>query len=243
MAKIRTVVWNEFRHEKKNAKIAEIYPKGMHAVIADALNAAGGIEATLASLDEPEHGLSEERLAGTDVLLWWGHMAHKDVQDAVVERVQNHVLAGMGIICLHSAHFSKIFRRLMGTSCSLKWREAGEREILWQTKPGHPILEGVADPMILEHTEMYGEFFDVPEPEATIFISSFAGGEVFRSGCLWARGAGKVFYFRPGHETYPIFHDKNVQRVLANAVRFVAPSRRAEIVCTHRKDIGWFEKK
>jgi len=169
MAKaIKVTVWNEYRHEKKNEAIGKIYPNGMHGAIADALNAAGGINARTATLDEPEHGLTEKVLADTDVLIWWGHMAHGEVADAVVDRVQQHVISGMGIVLLHSAHFSKIFRRLMGTTCSLKWREVGEREILWQTKPGHPILDGVPDPVIIEHTEMYGEFFDVPEPEVRL---------------------------------------------------------------------------
>ncbi len=243
MAKpIRVTVWNEYRHEKKIDSIAKIYPEGMHGTIAKCLNAAGGIRARTATLDEPDHGLTEEVLADTDVLTWWGHAAHEEVRDEIVDRVQAHVIAGMGIICLHSAHFSKIFGRLMGTTCSLKWREVAEREILWCTRPGHPIAEGLPDPILLEHTEMYGEFFDVPEPQETIFISNFAGGEVFRSGCTWRRGAGKVFYFRPGHETYPIFHDPNVQKVLVNAVRWAAPHARQEITCTHRSDIGWFEK-
>ncbi len=240
---IRATVWNEFRHEKTHAEVIKVYPAGMHVVIAEALNKDGGITAKTATLDEPEHGLSEQVLKETDVLFWWGHMAHGEVDDKIVDRVQQHVLAGMGLICLHSAHFSKIFRRMMGTSCSLKWREAGEREVIWCTKPGHPITAGLSDPIILPHTEMYGEFFDVPEPESTIFISSFEGGEVFRSGLTWTRGAGKVFYFRPGHETYPIFFDKNIQQILANAARWAGSTPRQVIDCTHRKDMGWFAKK
>jgi trehalose utilization protein len=240
--KISVTVWNEFRHEKTHDAVKKVYPDGMHAVIAAGLNAAGGIQARTATLDEPEHGLTEEVLAGTDVLTWWGHMAHKEVADEIVERVRQHVIAGMGIICLHSAHFSKIFIRLMGTTCSLKWREVGEREVIWCTRPGHPIAAGVPDPLILEHTEMYGEFFDVPEPQETVFISSFAGGEVFRSGCAWTRGAGKVLYFRPGHETYPIFHDPNVLKVIENAVRWAAPAARQTITVSQRPEIGWFEK-
>jgi trehalose utilization protein len=240
--KISVTVWNEFRHEKTHKQVKEIYPDGMHAVIAAHLNAAGGISARLAALDEPEHGLTEKVLADTDVLTWWGHMAHGEVADEIVDRVQQHVIAGMGIICLHSAHFSKIFRRLMGTTCSLKWREVAEREIIWCSQPGHPIAAGLPDPIILEHTEMYGEFFDVPEPEATVFISNFAGGEVFRSGCAWTRGAGKVFYFRPGHETYPIFKDPNVLKVIENAVRWAAPAARTTITVSHRGQIGWFEQ-
>ena len=240
--KTRVVVWNEFRHEKSSKEIRAIYPDGMHAVIADHLNQQSGITATLASLDEPEHGLTEKKLADTDVLIWWGHMAHHDVNDEIVDRVQNRVLNGMGLICLHSAHFSKIFRRMMGTTCQLKWREVGEREVLWVTRPGHPILQGIEDHFVLEHTEMYGEHFDIPEPQETVFLSGFAGGEVFRSGVTYQRGAGRVFYFRPGHETYPTFHQKEVQMVLANAVRWAAPAGNRMAIACPNKPMGWFEK-
>lgn len=217
---IKTVVWGENVHEKSNKVVADLYPDGMHGAIAAALNASGGIDATTATLQDPEHGLSEDRLAGTDVLLWWGHAAHGDVSDEIVERVADHVNAGMGLILLHSAHFAKIFKRLMGTPCNLTWREAGERERLWVTSRNHPIAAGLPDHFELENEEMYGEPFGVPEPLETVFISWFQGGEVFRSGLTYKRGAGNVFYFRPGHETYPTYHDKNVQLVLSNAVRW-----------------------
>jgi trehalose utilization protein len=221
---IRVTVWGEFRHEKKNPKVAEIYPKGMHTTIADALRTSNELEVRTATLDEPEHGLSAEALAKTDVLTWWGHLAHDEVKDEIVDRVHARVLGGMGLIVLHSGHFSKIFRRLMGTTCDLKWREHdNEREILWVTRPNHPIVVGIDDYMILDREEMYGEFFDIPEPEHTLLISSFSGGEVFRSGCCWTRGAGRIFYFRPGHETFPTYHNASVQRVIANAVRWAAP--------------------
>jgi trehalose utilization protein len=220
---IRVTVWSEYRHEKTHPKVAAVYPKGMHETIAEGLRAEPGLVVRTATLDEPEHGLTEQALNNTDVLTWWGHMAHKDVQDAIVDRVQKRVHNGMGLIVMHSAHFSKIFRRLMGTSCDLKWREAGDKEILWVAKPGHPIVQGIGDHFVLPAEEMYGEFFDIPEPEETIFLSWFTGGEVFRSGATWKRGAGKVFYFRPGHETYPTYFDPNVRKVLANAVRWAAP--------------------
>jgi len=224
MAKrINVTVWNEYRHEKKNPKIAAIYPKGMHGAIADHLLAQGDLDVRTATLDEPEHGLTDEVLAATDVMTWWGHMAHKEVQDAVVDKVQRRVLEGMGLIVLHSGHFSKIFRRLMGTTCNLKWREAAEKERLWNIEPGHPITEGIGEFIELPHTEMYGERFDIPTPDKLIFVSWFEGGDVFRSGCCWERGHGRIFYFRPGHETYPIFYDKNVMRVITNACRWAAP--------------------
>lgn len=217
---IKVVVWGENVHEQTNETVAELYPKGMHGCIAESLNVSSDIEATTATLQEPEHGLTESRLAQTDVLIWWGHAAHGDVADEVAERVVRHVWSGMGVLLLHSAHFSKVFKLLMGTACNLTWREAGERERLWVTSRNHPIVEGLPDYFELENEEMYGEPFSVPEPLETVLISWFQGGEVFRSGLTYKRGAGNVFYFRPGHETYPTYYDKNVQRVLRNAVRW-----------------------
>ena len=238
---IRVTVWHEYRHEKKNPVVAEVYPEGMHAVIANALRKEQGFDVRTATLDEPAHGLSDEVLNSTDVMTWWGHMAHREVSDDIVDKVHQRVLAGMGINVLHSGHFSKIFKKLMGTTCDLKWRAVGEREALWNTSPGHPILEGIGDHFVLPQEEMYGEFFDVPEPEETILISSFAGGEVCRSGMTWRRGAGRVFYFRPGHETYPSYYDANVQRVIANAVRWAAPTRPIEPYPFGNRKTGWFE--
>jgi len=220
---IRVTVWNEYRHEKMSEEIAQIYPQGMHEAIAASLRRQPDMQVVTATLDEPEHGLSQEVLAQTDVLIWWGHMAHDEVEDAIVDRVQQRVLDGMGLICLHSAHYSKIFKRMMGTSCSLKWREIGEKERIWVVEPGHPIAQGLGEYFEIEHTEMYGERFDIPQPDALVFVSWFAGGEVFRSGCCYYRGRGKVFYFRPGHETLPIYKQREVLQVIANAVRWAAP--------------------
>lgn len=219
---LRVVVWNEFRHEQHNETVKDIYPHGMHAPIADALRQAGH-EVTTATLDEPEHGLTKELVDATDVMIWWGHGAHDEVQDEIVNRVHERVLQGMGLVVLHSGHFSKIFKKLMGTTCNLLWREAGEKERFWCVQPGHPITEGLPPMFELPHEEMYGEFFDIPQPEQLIYVSWFAGGEVFRSGCTWTRGKGKIFYFRPGHETFPTYFDPNVQRVISNGVRYVAP--------------------
>lgn len=214
-------VWNEYRHEREADVVASIYPDGIHAVIAEALS-AHGFETRTATLDEPEHGLSETVLQETDVLTWWGHAAHEEVSDTVVERIHERVLEGMGLIVLHSGHYSKIFQKLLGTSCSLKWREAAESERIWVVEPSHPIADGLSEYIELPETEMYGERFDIPAPETLVFLSWFEGGEVFRSGCCYTRGKGRIFYFRPGHETYPIYHDEAVQRILANAVEWAA---------------------
>ena len=233
--KLRVTVWNEFRHEKNNPEVAELYPDGIHHVLAEPLRKAG-FEVRTATLDEPEHGLPEEVLGTTDVLLWWGHIAHGEVDNEVVDRVQARVLGGMGLIVLHSGHFSKPFKRLMGTSCDLKWREAGERERVWVVASGHPIAEGLGESFEVPRAEMYGEHFGIPEPDTLVFVSWFQGGEVFRSGCCFYRGRGKVFYFRPGHETYPIYYQPEVQRVIGNAVRWAAPVKGPETAYGHRPE-------
>ena len=231
--KIRVTVWNEFRHEKTHDAVKAVYPDGMHVVIAKHLEAQGGITTRLAALDDPEHGLTDKVLAETDVLTWWGHMAHGEVKDEIVTRVQQRVLDGMGLIVLHSGHFSKIFQRLMGTTCNLLWREANEKERLWVVSPGHPIANGLGPYFELPHEEMYGEFFDIPQPDELVLVSWFKGGEVFRSGCCYNRGHGKVFYFRPGHETHPTYFDANVMKVITNAVRWAAPG-----CCPPKRDFG-----
>ncbi len=227
MSPIRVTLWNEFVNEKSKPGVRRHYPDGLHRVIANGLQRSLGsaVETGCATLDESEHGLTEAVLAATDVLFWWGHTAHDRVADAVVERVLRRVWEGMGLVVLHSGHMSKIFRRLMGTSCMLRWRDIGERERVWIVNPSHPIATGLEGEYFeLPQGEMYGEFFDIPPPDELIFISWFAGGEVFRSGCTFRRGKGKIFYFSPGHETFPIYHDANVQRVLANAALWAAPT-------------------
>ena len=222
---IRITVWNEFRHEKASPEIAAIYPNGIHGAIAGSLAKHPDLEVRTATLDEPEHGLTDEVLAATDVLTWWGHTAHGEVDDVIVERVRRRVWEGMGLVVLHSGHMSKIFSSLMGTSCWLKWREADERERLWVVDPSHPIAAGLGEYFEIPQSEMYGEHFDIPPPDELVFISWFQGGEVFRSGCTFRRGNGKIFYFRPGHETLPIYHQAEVQHVIGNAVRWCAQPR------------------
>jgi len=228
---IKVTVWNEFRHEKSNPAVAAIYPQGIHETIAGFLRKSPDLAVRTATLDEPEHGLTEAVLAETDVLIWWGHKAHPEVQDAIVARVQKRVLEGMGLVVLHSAHYSKVFKALMGTHCSLKWREANDKERLWNLCPSHPISKGLGEYFEIPTEEMYGEPFGIPTPDELIFISWFSGGEVFRSGATWQRGHGKVFYFRPGHETYPTYHHPQVQQVITNGVRWARAAVRLADVC------------
>jgi trehalose utilization protein len=245
LAAPHVTVWGENVHERSNPAVRAIYPDGMHVAIAKLIrDRLPDATVRTATLDQEAHGLDEPTLEATDVLTWWGHLAHDKVDDAVVTRVKQRVLDGMGLIVLHSAHLSKIFTRLMGTRCNLRWREADDREVLWTVAPNHPIARGVPQPIVLPRHEMYGEFFDIPPPDELVFISSFSGGEVFRSGCCFSRGKGRVFYFSPGHETYPIYHREDIGRVLANAVTWAHQEEVSPIVTRRspQSPAGWFER-
>ncbi len=225
MGGIRVTVWNEGVHEKEKEEVRKLYPNGMGTQIAGYLSGKDGIATVQVSeLDHKDQGLPDAVLESTDVMTWWGHTAHDKVSDENVARVHQRVLDGMGLVVLHSGHHSKIFKKLMGTSCDLKWRDIGERERIWVVDPAHPIAEGLPEYFELPRTEMYGEHFDIPQPDRQVFLSWFQGGEVFRSGCCWHRGKGKIFYFRPGHETLPIYYDENVLRVIYNAIKWAVPT-------------------
>lgn len=237
MNPLRITVWGENVHEHKHPAVKAVYPNGMHTVIAEGVREyLPAAQVTAVTLQELDHGLTDERLEQTDVLIWWGHMAHDQVEDRIVDRVQKRVLQGMGLIVLHSGHYAKIFKRLLGTTCSLTWREADERERLWVCNPGHPIARGIDRYFELPQEEMYGEPFAIPVPDEQVFISWFEGGEVFRSGNCWTRGNGKIFYFRPGHETYPTYYDRNVRRVIANAAEWARPQGKWLDSCPNAKD-------
>ena len=233
---INVTIWNEFLHEKQHEEVSRVYPEGIHIALQKGL-ACDQFNIRTATLDQPEHGLTEEVLTNTDVLLWWGHMGHDQVEDYIVERVHARVMAGMGLIVLHSGHFSKIFKKLMGTGCDLKWREANEKERIWVVNPGHRIAEGLPEYITLDHEEMYGEHFDIPTPDELILVSWFQGGEVFRSGCTFYRGQGKVFYFRPGHETFPTYYNEHVLKVIANGIHWAKPTQTAAPVRGNHKPL------
>jgi trehalose utilization protein len=237
MNKIRVTIFNENHHDRFNEKAKATYPNGMHSAIKEALDADGRFETTIALQDMPSHGLTDEVLENTDVLFWWGHVLHGEVDDAIVAKVCDRVLQGMGLVVLHSGHFSKVFKKLMGTTCNLKWRESGDLERIWTVKPSHPIAAGLPEFFELPSEETYGEHFDIPDPDELIFLGWFAGGEVFRSGCTWQRGLGKIFYFQPGHESNPTFHNENVQKIIINAVRWAAPffPVKEPTPCPHKK--------
>ncbi len=243
---IRVTVWSENVHERNNEKVRAIYPNGMHEVVAAGIRERLGEAVTVrtATLDQPEHGLTDAVLAETDVMTWWGHTAHDQVSDEVVEKVHQRVLAGMGLLVLHSGHYSKLFKKLMGTTCSLRWREGDDREVVWNVNPGHPIAAGLPEAVIIPRQEMYGEYFDIAPPDELVFVSSYSGGEVFRSGCCFRRGWGRIFYFGPGHETYPVYHQEEVQQIIANAVGWAAPVQavRPRPYSADNAPSGWYER-
>ena len=242
---MRVTVWNENIHERLRADIRSVYPDGIHGAIAAGIREHLGdaVAVRTATLEMDEHGLTQEVLAATDVLTWWGHAGHDLVADEVVRRVRQRVMGGMGLLVLHSGHLSKIFTQLMGTTCNLRWREADDREVVWNVNPSHPIGEGLPGAFVIPRQEMYGEYFDIPAPDELVFISSFSGGEVFRSGCCFRRGKGRVFYFSPGHEAFPVYHQPEVRRVIANAVRWAHQPIIADIdtSTSPASPVGWFE--
>jgi len=241
---MRITVWNENIHERENESVRAIYPNGIHNVIANFIReGVVGAEVRTATLDQPENGLTDAVLETTDIMTWWGHVGHDLVDKDIVEKVEQRVLAGMGLIVLHSAHLSRIFKRLMGTSCNLRWREGEDRETVWTVSPTHPIAQGVPHPIVVPNQEMYGEFFDIPTPDDLVFVSSFTGGEVFRSGCCFSRGKGRIFYFSPGHESFPVYYQPEIQRVLLNAIEWAYQPQISGIdtSASFESQPGWFE--
>jgi trehalose utilization protein len=242
---VRVTVWNENVHEQQSAQVRELYPDGIHEAVAAAIreHRRDRVRVRTATLEQPEHGLTQEVLDDTDVLTWWGHVAHDQVADEVVARVCARVHQGMGLLVLHSAHWSKPFVRLMGTTCTLRWRDTDDREQVWTVDPSHPITAGVPPVVVIPRQEMYGEYFDIPAPDELVFVSSFTGGEVFRSGCCFRRGMGRIFYFSPGHETYPVYYQPEIRQILANGVAWAhspaSPPR--DLSDCQNSPTGWYE--
>ena len=219
-------IWCEHLQDQTDERVRAVYPDYIHGALAQALEplTAQGATIRIATLDMPDCGLPPEVLDTTDVLLWWGHIGHDRVPDELARAVADRVLLGMGFLALHSAHYCKPFKLLMGTTCSLRHGK-GASERLWCLDPGHPIAQGVPTCIEIPNEEMYGEFYDIPAPDELVYGAWFAGGELFRAGCCWRRGSGKVFYFQPGHETDASYYLPHIQQILRNAVQWAAPTR------------------
>ena len=241
---INVIIYNEFVHEIEDEAVKAIYPEGMHNVIKSFLEKDEAIgKISCATLQDHKKTLSQDNLDNTDVLVWWGHIRHDEVDDKVVARVVRRVLDGMGLVVLHSGHASKPFKCLLGTDTHmLRWREAGEKVRVWNIARNHPITRGLTETFAIPNDETYGEPFGIPDPEQLIFISWFQGGEVFRSGCTWRRGEGKIFYFQSGHETFPIYYQKEIQLIITNAVKWACPLERNCVVDRGGNDTPALEK-
>lgn len=223
---IKVTIWNENYHEKTMPEMLEIYPKGLHGAIADILSVEKDFTVRIATQDQPNYGLTDEILDDTDVLIWWGHAIQNDIPDSLASNIASRVQKGMGLIALHSSHYAKPFRALIGSgSCTLRSRNS-DYERLWCVSPAHPIAKGIPSYIELGTEEVYCEHFNIPEPDELVFLGWYRGGEIFRSGCCWRRGFGKVFYFQPGHETFASFHNKYIKRILINAVRWACSETR-----------------
>ena len=218
---INVTIWHEYRHEKVNSDVRAVYPDGIHGKIKSFLE-SDEIRVTLASLDDPDQGLPDSVLNSTDVLMWWGHIAHKEVSDELVEKIKSRVYAGMGFVAMHSAHHSKPFKEIVGTTGDLTWSRRNQTAIVWNVAPTHPIAEGIPAHFEL-FEEMYGEPFYIPKPDDLIFATWYEDGNIFRGGVTFTRGLGKIFYFHPGHETCKSFDNEYVQRILKNGVKWCAP--------------------
>ena len=224
---IRVTIYNEYIHEREYEDIHRIYPDGIHGCIKAFLEKEADMTVNIATFDMEEHGLTEEVLKNTDVLIWWSHARQEEISDRVVERVCRHIRCGMGFIGLHSAHYSKVMRQILGTSMTLSWKH-DVHEKLWCIDPTHPIAEGVPACIDIPCEEMYAEPFGIPKPDDVIFAGWFDKGYVFRSGVTFTRENGKLFYLQCGHESHPVYHMPEIQRIIINAVRYVRPIRRAD---------------
>lgn len=235
MAPIRVTFWNEYRHEKTSEEAKALYPNGIHAFAKTFLEEDADITVRLAALDDPDNGLPDEVLDQTDVLIWWGHLAHHEVPDELAIKIRDRVVGGkMGFVALHSAHKSKPFKLIVGTTGNLTWGRV-QKEVMWNLMPSHPISAGIPDHFLLESEELYAEPFYIPQPDALLFGGWYEDGFLFRSGACFLRGAGKVFYFQPGHETCKSFYNPYVQRIIKNAVHWAVckPSYPIPEKCPH----------
>ncbi len=228
--KIRVTVWNEFEDEIRKPDILELYPGGVHEHIASFLRKEEDMEVRTATFkDEIAFGIPDEVIDRTDVLILYSHMLQDMVSDERVQKVIDRVVnEGMGLIVLHSGLWNKLTQRLIGPGGYNGYREIRERERVWVVDQGHPIAKDLPIYFDFAHSEMYGEPATFPAPDELIFLSWYQGGEAARSGMTWRRGAGKIFYFSPGHARYDVMHSEYYQRVVINAVRWVAPTQKIE---------------
>lgn len=214
---VRVLAWSEHTAPKA------VFPDDINNAVAGALCEDPQLTVTTAELVDPGDGVPEEVLASTDVLVWWGHLLHGRVTDAAVARIAAQVRdGGMGFVALHSAHMSKPFTTLIGDDGRLGGVALdGGKETITVRTPDHPVAQGVSD-FVIGKEESYDEEFGCGHPDTVVFHSAFENGQQFRSGLAYRIGAGRVFYFRPGHEEYPTLFLPEVKQIIRNAVRWAA---------------------
>jgi trehalose utilization protein len=220
-AKRCVVVWSEGTAPKS------VYPNDINGAVAEGLKDLSGWEVVKAGLSDPDQGLPDKLLQRADVLIWWGHQKHGDVKDELVDKIVKRVKEdGMGFIALHSSHFAKPNKKLMGTACSWKAYVLDSTTLKITVKsPDHPIAKGIKD-FTIDHSERYSDPYAVPTPKAVVFEGTASlkkgGTDTSQIGLTWEIGKGKVFYFQAGHETNPVFMDPNVRQIMSNAVQWAA---------------------
>ncbi len=213
----------EYNSSMDSLEGKKAYPNGMGNCLKDFLQSAYDDVTLITYDDKGADELTDDIIEKTDVMFWWGHWYHGAILEELADKIVSRVQRGMGMVFLHSAHMSKPFKKLIGSTGTLKWREVGEHERLWCVDMSHPIAEGLGEYIDIPQEEMYGEPFDIPKPDELVYIGWFQGGEVFRGGCVFKRGRGKFFYFNPGHETYPTYRILKIQKLLIQACEYVAP--------------------
>ena len=210
---IRVRIWCEGTAPKS------VYPRDIDGALGDFLGKRKDLVVSRARLDDADVGLSDGALDATDALIWWGRLRHADLPDSRARAIAARVRAGkLGFIALHASCLSKPFVELMGGPCELGgFREDGRPERVEIKDRDHPIARGVA-PFTIPRTSMFAEPFKVPKPDSIVMMSTFDRGETFRSGMTWTVQKGRVAYFRPGHDGFPVFFHPSVRQVIANSV-------------------------
>jgi len=215
------VVWSEGTAPKN------VYPNDINTAIAEGFRASAQMkdwDVVVANLSDPDQGLPDALLNKADVLIWWGHKKHGDVKDALVDKIEKRVKEdGMGFIALHSAHFAKPNKRLMGAPCTFAAYKGDNKEtVVKVAMPDHAIVKGVATEFTIENHERYSDPYAVPttseKPFGGIHIHKDGTREESIQGYCWNVGKARYFYFQAGHETNPIYFNPEIRKIMANAV-------------------------
>lgn len=218
-------IFNEYHPNEHTGKAEKNYPGGIHIALKSIFESQE-YDVVTATQEQACNGLTDEILDNTDVLLWWSKNWDNELLNSVADKVVSRIREGMGAVFLHSAKNSKPFLRLTGTTSAtapVSWKEPGESERLFVVSPAHPIAEGIPSGYVIPNEEPYCEYFDIPKPDDIVFLGGFGNGMCIRAGVTFTRGAGKIFFFQPGHDSFPVYNDKVIRRIILNAVNWAKP--------------------